>query len=534
MLAGDEVTTPDGYKVRLDSVIPSGSVYYALYTATDPSGLTQSSGYLATGNEYGFFANKIWVRVIFVGYDNSTSKGVTITNVISGKQLLTDGAAFPLDNGWTVKHVDVSNGTAYGLLNYIALKYGSVTNPPMFSGTVQTGLSAGTYIDGPKMADGTPKYQMRLGIFPGSISSVIDSTGMFATGIGSSGAGTPTHLLIPSWPARDGSSQTLDASLPDYVVMPPSNSQSQASFNTNTNSRWMIVNDKVVYLKSVEPTGTGTQYQVRFAVGGSTGQEVVVGPFANASGASATFTYASSVNPISCTVKLGSPAFSNDSTNITLFTSGTQMSTTDSQSPACDIYPDIVPFGLSTQMASGTGTPYLILLSIQGRSSTPNKANVFMNNFWQNLPVLTVMEPGGGRATIIYDSNASDGLTGLKVYKDLVGTMGSDGIYYDTTGAISWVDQAASQTLYENNLYDMTPFSTMIDGGTKGTIYLTIPEARRNALFEISKGSTSYLVELNALTSGINHFQTAVSSFTITPDMLGSILQRFTTNVTAA
>jgi len=523
MLIGDQVTTADGYKVHLDSITQSsGNIYYAVYTATDSNGITQTSSFLPSGSDYSFFANKVSVRVEYV------SSSTAITTVTSSKQILTDGAAFPLDSGWTVKHVDVSGGTTNGYLNYIALKYGDVSNPPMFLGSVQTGLAAGTYINGPDMADGTPKYQMRLGIFPGSTSRVIDSTGLMVNGAGSDPS---NHILKLSWPARDGSTQTLDAALPTYVVIPTSTATT-ASFNTNTNARWMIVNDKVIYLKSIEPTGTGTQYQIRLAVGGSTGQEVVVGPFANANGATSTFTYASNVDPIQCTVTLGHPE-GIDLTNVTLTASGTT-STTDTTTPMCDIYPDSVPFGLSTQMASGTGTPYMILLSIQGRASTPNKANVLFSNGWLSLPVLSLIEPGGGRATVIYDSNASDGLTGLKVYKDLVGTMGSDGISYDTTGKLTWVDQSASATLYENNLYDMTPFSTMIDGSTKGTAYFAIPEAKRNAIFEISKDSTSYLVELNALTSGINHFQTAVSSLTITPDTLSTILQRFTTNVTAA
>jgi hypothetical protein len=523
MLPGDEVTTTDGYAVHLDSITNISGTYYAIYTATDPSGTTETSTYLPKGFEYSFFANKVSVRVEFI------ASSTTITTVTSGKQLFTDGAAFPLDSGWTVKHVEVSGGTVNGYLNYIALKYGSVTNPPMFSGTVQTGLASGIYIDGPKMADGTTKYRMRLSIFPGSTSSVIDSTGMFATGVGS----TPNHLLKVSWPARDGSSHTLDAALPDYVVIPSSNSQ--ASFNTAIGARWMIVNDKVVYLKSVESTGTGTQYNVKLAFGGVSGTEVTVGPFANASAASATLTYASAVNPTSCMVVLGSSA-GMDLTNVTLFASGTAMSNVDSQSPACDVYPDLVPFGIATQMASGTGTPFMDLRFIQGRSSQPNAVKVNMGGVWKNWPVILLTEPNSAeKALIVYDSEAgTDGLTGLKVYKDVTGTQGADAMAFDPTSAFSWINQAAATTVYENNLYDFTPFSALIDGGTKGTVYFTIPEARKNAIFEVSKDSTSYPAELSALTSGISHFQTAVSSFTITNDLLPTILQKFTTNVTTS
>lgn len=161
MMTGDEVTTTDSYKVHLDSVTQgSGNTYYAIYTATNPSGATETSTQLTTNGDYNFFANKVSVHVDYVGYDQSAAKGTTITRVTAGKQLLTDGAAFPLDSGWTVKHVDVSGGTATGTLNYISIKYGSVTAPPTFSGTVQTGLAQGTVIDGPKTADETRFAQL--------------------------------------------------------------------------------------------------------------------------------------------------------------------------------------------------------------------------------------------------------------------------------------------------------------------------------------------------------------------------------------
>jgi len=489
MMTGDEVSTADSYKVRLDSVTQgSGNTYYAIYTATNPSGATESSSQLTTNGDYNFFANKVSVHVDYVGYDQSAAKGTTITRVTSGKQLLTDGAAFALDNAWTVKHIEVGGGTATGTLNYIALKYGSITAPPTFAGSVQTGLAQGVVLDGPKMSDGTPKFQMKLKGY-GSTSNIVDTTTVTFDSIGSSGTGiTPTHILRPTWTARDGSTQTLDATLPAYVVVPVS-AAVNGSFNTNTNSRWMIVNDKVVYLKSVESTGSGTQYNVKFALGGVAGQEVTVGPFANASGASATFTYTSNVNPISCAVYLGSPA-GLDLTNVTLAGgAATAVAATDSATATCDTFPDLVPIGVATQMTSNTGTPWMDLRYIQGgagliANATFEGSATELSKIW---PLATVVAPAiAENVTVVFDSEAgTDGLTGLRAYLNLPQNIT---LYNQTKAAATVsVNQGASTTVYENSLYDVTPWSMELNGAVRGKLDVMVPESRRNAIFEISK-----------------------------------------------
>jgi hypothetical protein len=489
MMTGDEVSTADSYKVRLDSVTQgSANTYYAIYTATNPSGATETSSQLTTAGDYNFFANKVSVHVDYVGYDQSAAKGTTITRVTAGKQLLTDGAAFALDNAWTVKHVDVSGGTSAGTLNYIALKYGSVSLPPTFAGTVQTGLAQGTVIDGPKMADGTPKYQMKLKGF-GSTSSIIDTTTVDLTGIGSMTTGNvagATHLLQTTWTARDGSIQKIDATLPSYVVIPASGA-SAASFNTNINARWMIVNDKVVYLKTVEPTGTGTQYNVKFALGGVTGQEVIVGPFANASFSTATFTYTSNVNPISCTVTLGHPE-GLDLTNVTLTASGSATSSTDTSTGACDVYPDVVPVGIATQMTSATGTPYLDLRFIQGNVSGNSNPFDFNESATSTkwFPLMRIVGPSlTENVTIVYDSEAgTDGLTGMRAYRNFNENLTTG--QFMNFAATKLVDQGSSTVVYEDYLYHVTPFSIELNGAVKGALSTIIPEARRNAILEIS------------------------------------------------
>ena len=490
MMTGDEVSTADSYKVKLDSVTQgSASIYYAIYTATNPSGATETSSQLTTNGDYNFFANKVSVHVDYVGYDQSAAKGTTITRVTSGKQLLTDGAAFALDSGWTVKHVDVSGGTSAGTLNYIALKYGSVSLPPTFAGTVQTGLAQGTVIDGPDMADGTPKYQMKLKGF-GSTSSIIDTSTVDVTGIGSMTTGNvagATHLLQPTWTARDGSAQKIDATLPSYVVIPASGATA-ASFNTNINARWMIVNDKVVYLKTVEPTGTGTQYNVKFALGGITGQEVIVGPFANASFSTATFTYTSNVNPISCTVTLGHPE-GLDLTNVTLTASGSATSSTDTSTGACDVYPDVVPVGIATQMTSATGTPYLDLRFIQGNVSGNSNPFDFNESATSTkwFPLMRIVGPSlTENVTIVYDSEAgTDGLTGMRAYRNFNENLTTG--QFMNFAATKLVDQGSSTVVYEDYLYHVTPFSIELNGAVKGALSTIIPEARRNAILEISK-----------------------------------------------
>jgi len=438
-----------------------------------------------------------------------------------------DGGECPGSQGWTVKRVNVTNGSAYGFLNYISLKYGSPTNPPFYSGNVQTGLAQGIILDGPnlELISGTPKYQMKLkGL--GSATQTVDSTTVYTSALGSSG--TPaTHLIQPTWFARDGSRQSIDAVLPDFVAIPVDNVQ--ASFNTNTNTRWMIVNDRVVYLKSVESTGSGTQYNVKLAVGGSTGTEVTVGPFANASGATATFTYTDRANPISCTVRLGS-LNTMDLTNVTLYGSGT-MSTVDSTTGKCDIYPDLVPIGSDVYMTSGTGVYYIDLRLIQGKSSGMLASKVYIGGQVKNWPVMMVRAPNyGEKVVIIYDSDSSgDGYTGLLMYKDPNSTYGSDGasIYPDT--GVQLVYQAKS-LVYEDSQYDLTPFGMGIDASIIKYATFWLPETTPNTIFEISKGATLYPVEIPYASSAY-HYKTATSSFTITPDVLPAILTKFTTHV---
>ncbi len=497
MMTGDEVSTAEGYKVHLDSVTQgSSNTYYAIYTATSPTGATESSTQLTTAGSYNFFANKISVYTDYVGYDQSAAKGTTITRVTGGKQYLQDSTAFPLDTSWTVKKVNVTGGTAVGFLRYISLKYGSATNPPQWTGTFQTGLAQGTVINGPLMADGTPKYQMKLKGF-GSTSSIIDTTTVGLKSIGTSGSGiTSTHLLTPTWTARDGSTQTLDATLPDQVVIPAANTV--ASFNTAT-SRYMIINDKVVYLSSVTPaasSGTIPTYTLTFKVGGSTGTDVTIGPI-NATGETATLSYLTNVNPISCTVSLGPVAGATpDPTNVTVTGSGT-MSTTDSSGSACDIYPNVVPIGVSTQM---TGVPYLDLRFIQGNASSnvpSTNANKVIfnasatNKYW---PVMRIVGPSGTEnQTIVFDSEpGTDGLTGLLVYKDLnsfidTNVTANATLFSPSTETLLINQPVASTSATEATKYDVTAWSAELDGSLNGQLTSIVPESRRDAILEISK-----------------------------------------------
>jgi hypothetical protein len=501
MLTGDEVTTTEGYKVHLDSVtLGDANVYKAIYTATNPDGLTESSTQLGTGQSYNFFANKISVYCDYVGYDQSTAKGTTISRVTGGKQYLQDSTAFPLDTGWTVKEVNVSGTAPNQYLRYISLKYGSATNPPQWTGTFQTGLAQGIVVDGPKMADGTPKYQMKVKGF-GSASAIVDTTTVEVASIGTSGSGiTSTHLLKPTWTARDGSTQTLDAVLPDQVVIP--SGATVASFNSAT-ARYMIINDKVVYLSAVTPattSGTVPTYTLTFKVGGSTGSDVTVGPI-NATGETTTLSYLTNVNPISCGVSLGPVGGSTpDPTNVTVTSSGTAMSTTDATSGACDIYPNLVPIGRSTSI-DPTAAPYLDMRFIQGNASTNvNPVQFNSSGTMKYWPVMKLVGPlGTDNVTIVYDSDPSapaDGLTGLLAYGNLNLYQFAGGPYNNTGNYTTFspvaetllINQPVTSTsATEAAKYDVTPWSTELDGSVLGTLSAIVPEARRDAIFEISK-----------------------------------------------
>jgi hypothetical protein len=505
MMTGDEVTTTSGYKVRLNSVTQgSGTTYYAIYTATDPSGATETSTQLATAGSYNFFANAISVYCDYVGYDQSAAKGTTITRVTGGKQYLQDSTAFPLDLDWTVKEVNVSGSAPDQFLRYISLKYGSATNPPQWTGTFQTGLAQGVVVDGPKMADGTPKYQMKVKGF-GSASAIVDTTKVEVASMGSSGSGiTSTHLLQPTWTARDGSEQKLDATLPDQVVIPAAGA-TVASFNSAT-ARYMIINDKVVYLSAVTPattSGTVPTYTLTFKIGGLAGSDVTIGPI-NATGQTATLSHLTNVNPISCVVSLGPVGGTvADPTNITVTASGA-MSTTDVSTNTCDIYPNLVPFGRSTSI-DPTAAPYLDLSFIQGNASSnvpSTNANPVQFNssgtmkYW---PAMRIVGPAGtDNVTIVYDSEpGSDGLTGLLAYGNLNLYQYQGGAYNNTGNYTTYspinseallINQPVTSTsATESTKYDVTPWSTELDGSVLNALSAIVPESRRDAIFEISQ-----------------------------------------------
>jgi len=529
MMTGDEVSTADSYKVRLDSVTQgSGTTYYAIYTATNPDGLTETSTQLTTSGSYNFFANKISVYCDYVGYDQSAAKGTTISRVTGGKQYLQDSTAFPLDTNWTVKEVNVSGTAPNQYLGFISLKYGSATNPPQWTGTFQTGLAQGTVLNGPLMADGTPKYQMKVKGF-GSTSTIVDTTSVGVASIGSSGTGiTSTHLLKPTWTARDGSTQTLDATLPDQVVIP--SGAVAASFNSAT-ARYMIINDKVVYLSAVTPattSGTVPTYTLTFKVGGLTGTDVTVGPI-NATGQTATLSYLTNVNPISCVVSLGPVGGATpDPTNVTVTPSGT--TNVLDTGGLCDIYPNVVPIGVSTQMNTA---PYLDLRFIQGNASSnvpsTNANPVYFNasGTVMNWPVLKIVMPGSAEnVTVVYDSDpGSDGLTGLLAYHNLNEQV--TGWFNNSQATTNLINQAVTSTsATEATKYDVTPWSTELDGSVLGTLSAIVPESQRDAIFEISKtiGNATAGTGIYTATEGQTVGNVKVNTISCTASVTGSNL----------
>jgi hypothetical protein len=481
MVVGDEVTTADSYTVRLDLVTQgSGNIYYAIYTATDPSGATATSDALVSGQEWNFFGSKVGVRVDFVGYDQSAAKGTTMTRVTSGKKTLTTNIELPWDSNWVVKEINVSSSGATGLLNFISLKYRGPVGAQTFSGTAQTGLKQGVVLNGPLTKDGTPKYQMKLKGF-GSASKIVNTANVVVDGIGISGTSmTSTHLLKPSWTARDGMAQVMGASSPDQVAIP---ADGATALSLSTLSPWAIINDKVVKWVSFADAGTSGSVQMwnlKFEIGGENGVEVTAGPM-NASGGTGTLTYTSSANPISCPVTLGSAALL-DQQNITLTGSST-----------CDIVPDQVQFGAATMLSIA---PYMDLRYIQGNATVAlNKQPVSFNEsavtkYW---PVMKIVAPSSAEnVTVVYDSEAaSDNLVGLRAYLNL-NDNGTAGMFLNAQAKTKLVDESAtanSGQFYENNRYDYTPFSTELALSELGTkkLSVTVPAEQRNAIFEISQ-----------------------------------------------
>jgi len=231
---------------------------------------------------------------------------------------------------------------------------------------------------------------------------------------------------------------------------------------------------------------------------------VTIGPI-NATGETATLSYLTNVNPISCNVILGpiTGAGTPDPTNVTLNSSGTAMSTTDSSAGACDIYPDVIPIGVSTQM---TNVPYLDLRFIQGNASSnvpsTNKNAVIWNESGTNKywPIMRIVGPSGtDNQTIIYDSESgSDGLLGLKVYDKMNARFDDNGetinnaqnaTYFNTTTVTNLLinQPVTSTSATESTKYDITPWSTELDGSVTGQLTAIVPETRRDAIVEISQ-----------------------------------------------
>jgi hypothetical protein len=445
-----------------------------------------------SGGSYNFFSNTVSVYVESIGYDPSAAQGIATVRVTGGRKYLQDNSAFPLDTGWTVNHISVVANKLY----YISLKYGSITNPPQYTGTWSTGLAQGTVLNGPMKADGTPLYQMQLKGF-GSTSQQVATTFLTVSdNLGTSGGGvTPNHLMKAAWTARDGSTQTLDATSPNKVWIP----QSGAAFGNLSigGAQWMIVNDKVLYLAGVDPTGSLGQYNVRFKVGGQNGQDVTVGPFPNASAETLTLQFSTNVNPILCNVTLGNFGMTNDPTHLMINGSGVQ-NAADNTTSNCDILPNIVPIGRATDMTSSV-IPYLDMRYVQGNATQSvgygSNQPVSLNDSGgtnKNLPLLTLSSDAAGteKVTFVYDSDntGADSLTGLLAYRNLAlqnSTLGAAN--YTVNGTSALVNQAVgSGSLTSATQYHTTPFSIEMDASAKDTMSVVVPNMRRNAIFSIA------------------------------------------------
>ena len=474
MSAGDEITTDDGYTVKLENVgIIGGNNVAPTFTITSPSG-EQDSRQISVQSSFKFFDGTVTLYVesaaqgAYIGTNQAT--GTATVRIGSQAVDLVDNTAFPLDDAWTVSRVSVTSNA----LQYVDIKYGSVNDVTSanFQGTVQTGLNEGTVINGPLNSEGNTVFSLQLAGLKQE-----DNTDVTFTGLGS---GTD-DLMQASWYSRDGQLQSFEPSstlLTDIATGAGDDVTLQVSGAT-------LVNDKSVYFKGIDTTtsGGGTQTRLRFAVGSQTNELPLTTPLDSSN--QTTLNYASLTNPVTCTITY-------DATQGTIDITNAGALTYDSTTAGCDLYPDVVGIGSTITIDQGSSlNPYIDLSGITG--GTVGYTGVTT----EVLPYAYVVEPTQTQnILVVYDSQTSgiDQYTGIEAYNATTTATNASTAY-------RYVDQAVAN-VYENNQYDMTMLGTVIDGGAQNVLKVNVAKKARDVILKIAGELTETDTGSSATTVG--------------------------------
>ncbi|MBS3059989.1 MAG: hypothetical protein J4432_00580 [DPANN group archaeon] len=510
--SGETVVTAEGVSVTFTTGSKVGTTVYGQFkvegTYSDGTTYSFSTSQLAAGQsqEFGSGTKQITVFVDFVG-EVGTGTYTGRVRVGAATITLTEGSPVPAafgDDRWYVSEVNGTNtSTAIaGYVKRIKFRYGNPAYTTklergQFDTSTQYGLAQGVTVNGPKNLGTGEGYLFDLAMTGfGSTSSQVDTTAVKLQGSGST---TAEQYIRAEWTSRDGTANVFAPSTGAFAVFAVNETASLGVTMTPTTPT-TIVNDKVVEFVNVDDS-TSSNVKVTLRVGGLGGEQVTFSGFANASGDSQTglSVWDKGANPITCTITI------NSVTSVTLGFAGTTAATSDASSGLCDSHPNIIPVGDATRITNtGGSVPYLDMLGAKNGTYADGSAiivdlagNVTFTDDQRDWSYIRLVEPNGDNITAVYDRDVTGDIDdtsdtagqGFLLYNVLAPNESG---YLNLTGATAMVHQVASTNeanIYENNKYHTTRGGSVIDGATRSSLTLDVPETStgRNVILEITK-----------------------------------------------
>jgi len=458
---GDQITSGT-YQVSFTNEYVQSNVDMAIFTVKAADGTTQTTSGLASGQSYSmtFGSDTVTISIDSVGHSAGTAgTGFAVVRVGTGTQKLSGGQVFPGNTNWVIDSVNTQGSGATLALTSIVMRY---TNT--YQGSYSNGLAAGSVINGPITASGNPLFTVSLQGFGSQTTTAYYTTPVAISATGQDADNSSTIQV--QWADRDGEQENFAPTTQNAENITVGNVSAAwgTGLITNTTSgtilgglntvngqsadaKWTIINDKVVYLDSVQ-RNSNNQYTVNFIVGGQNGQTRAVAGLSNAT--NSTFAYTSVSNPISCNFQVDDQLAGSASRALVVL----------QNSSTCMLGAGSVQFGNALQF---TTAPTM------------------------DLSNSTAMFGGALRnATAFVKAN---GETTAVTYHGTVGTSIQLGLMAGNANAESagYISQTNPSTVgYNSNQYEITARSTQLDGSMVGKVTLTIPSAAQDSLIAFS------------------------------------------------
>ncbi|MBI1974066.1 hypothetical protein HYS54_04595 [Candidatus Micrarchaeota archaeon] len=556
--AGDKFSEFAGYEIEfVGATVITGNTIAANVKVTRKSdGAVEQRTDLQDGVGWPFFANpstgigEITVYVERVGATPSTLQSV----VGRGQVRVRPGQDFTLDKRWYVPTQGVDVVTDSGL-RFFSFVYGnrsaSSSDPEgrgNFRGSPVNGLKAGYVLNGPLRADGTAKFTVTLRGFGGT--RTVDTADLwFGTNNGIAGTSNlPT--INAKWRDRDGLMNYLSHQNPFQVNFTATNNSSIDYANDGAGAGdiinyinmsvggavYTVVNDKVLYLDSIEATGT-SNYSINFYVGGNPSlnpeaYRVTAGPIPAAGSvvgldANNTTLTVGGVSGFTCTVQLMSTS------SVAVLQNGS----------TCNLHPSQVRFGAATVVDSRVQSMDLMGIghgaywrtnrpspTLQGDWSLGGIAYTSLAGVGNNLnmmPFVRVFENtsisqtailGPFNYSLVLDANSTNNQAGSaettprygfgvydttiiqntngSVDDPLLLTLGGAGSWAGSTALINLSRNSTSSPLLAQNVdpsafleslkYHTDAFGAEFDGSTLGEVKVVHPEDQRDAVVRLA------------------------------------------------